>query len=93
MSEITKTMESLSWKSYYMGQIFMANVMKRSLLSMIKDIDESITMLENKSLMNDEQFCYDCHTSEMKSVWRDGYWYCDKCGNKTKGNKWVFINE
>ena len=29
--DIKETMETLSWKSYYMGQIFMANVMKRSL--------------------------------------------------------------
>lgn len=52
--EIKDTMETLSWKSYYMGQIFMANVMKRSLLSMIKDIDEAIKDLENQSEMNNE---------------------------------------
>ena len=53
MSEITEAMETLSWKSYYMGQIFMANVMKRSLLSMIKDIDQAIADLEKRS-ENDE---------------------------------------
>ena len=49
MSELTEQMEALSWKSYYMGQIFMANVMKRSLLSMVKDIDAAIADLEKRS--------------------------------------------
>lgn len=54
MSELTEQMEALSWKSYYLGQIFMANVMKRSLLSMVKDIDDAIADLESKKGLNDE---------------------------------------
>ena len=54
MSEITDVMETLSWKSYYMGQIFMANVMKRSLLSMVKDIDAAIADLEKQNEAHNE---------------------------------------
>lgn len=54
MSDFTETMEALSWKSYYLGQLFMANVMKRSLLSMVKDLDDAIADLEKKSEANNE---------------------------------------
>ena len=53
MSEIDEVMESLSWKSYYLGQVYMANVMKRSLLSMVKDLDEAIAYLEKKEAINE----------------------------------------
>lgn len=46
MSELSEQLSDLSWKSYRMGQLQMARIMHRSLLSLIADLTEAIEDLE-----------------------------------------------
>lgn len=54
MNNLENHLETLSWKSYHLGQLFMAQVMKRTLQSLMNDLDESIATLEKQIEGNNE---------------------------------------